>query len=172
MKNYNDKINPIYTEQTECQDCYKCLRQCPVKAIRIHDGHAQVIPELCIMCGKCVDLCPVGAKKFRNDVNDVKKMLSKKQDVYVSLAPSAFSEFKKIGINRLITALKKAGFKGVSETALGAELVNQQIADQYKSQENQIGITSACPTVVKYITKYKSAYADNILPVLSPLLAH
>lgn len=172
MKTTNNQINPIYTEETECQDCYKCLRQCPVKAIRIQDGHAQVIPELCIMCGKCVDLCPVGAKKYRNDVEKVEKLLSEDQDVYVSLAPSAFSEFEKIGIKRLITALKKAGFQGISETALGAELVNQQIADKYQSSDSKVGITSACPTVVKCISKYKSEYTDNILPVLSPLLAH
>src|SRR6056297_3196134 len=156
MKNYNDKINPIYTEQTECQDCYKCLRQCPVKAIRIHDGHAQVIPEMCIMCGKCVDLCPVGAKKVRNDIDPVLELLNGEEPVHISLAPSAFSEFKDIGMDRLITALHKVGFDSVSETAIGAEIVNQKIADNFKANKWQFGITSACPTVVKYIGKYKN----------------
>ena len=172
MKNYKDKINPIYTEKTECQDCYKCLRQCPVKAIRIHDAHAQVMPDMCIMCGKCVDLCPVGAKKVRNDVDKVMNLLSGETDIHVSLAPSALSEFKDIGMQRLITALKKAGFKSVSETAIGAEIVNREIAENYKSDESQVSITSACPSVVKYISKYKSEYSDNIMPMLSPVLAH
>ena len=39
---------PVYTIEAECQDCYKCVRHCPVKAIRVRDGHAAVIPELCV----------------------------------------------------------------------------------------------------------------------------
>ena len=44
-------LNPIYTEKRECQDCYKCVRNCPVKAIKIENGYASVIPQLCILCG-------------------------------------------------------------------------------------------------------------------------
>ena len=29
---------PIYTEQIRCQDCYKCVRNCPVKAITVDAG--------------------------------------------------------------------------------------------------------------------------------------
>ena len=36
---------PIYTLKNECVDCYKCVRQCSMKAIRIENGHASVIPE-------------------------------------------------------------------------------------------------------------------------------
>ena len=47
---------PVYTIEAECQDCYKCVRHCPVKAIRVRDGHAAVLPELCVACGKCVEV--------------------------------------------------------------------------------------------------------------------
>jgi iron only hydrogenase large subunit-like protein len=172
MKNYKAKINPIYTEKTECQDCYKCLRQCPVKAIRIQDGHAQVMPDMCILCGKCVDLCPVGAKKVRKDIDKVEELLKGKQKVHVSLAPSAFSEFKNSGIKNILTALKQVGFASISETAIGAEIVNREIVKHYKNNEWKIGITSACPCIVKYINKYKSEYSENIMSILSPVLAH
>jgi len=53
--------NPIYSEETRCRDCYRCIRECPVKAIRVIDGEAEVMAEHCILCGHCVAVCPVGA---------------------------------------------------------------------------------------------------------------
>lgn len=67
---------PVYTIEAECQDCYKCVRHCPVKAIRVRDGHAAVLPELCVACGKCVEVCPVKAKQVRNDTGRLKRLLA------------------------------------------------------------------------------------------------
>src|SRR5574344_3014538 len=86
-------LSPVYTEQTECQDCYKCIRRCPVKAIRVENGHAAVMGELCIACGRCVINCPAHAKQYRNDTSLVKQILKSKEKVIVSLAPSFLSEF-------------------------------------------------------------------------------
>ena len=63
-----ERLNPIYTQERECQDCHKCIRECPVKAIRVEDGYARVVPELCIMCGNCVLACPSSAKRVRDDL--------------------------------------------------------------------------------------------------------
>ena len=89
-------IYPIYTEQTECQDCYKCIRQCPVKAISVENGHAKIIPEMCVMCGTCVKKCPSNAKHIRNDLGMAKQILREKNKVFVSLAPSFASEFPNV----------------------------------------------------------------------------
>ena len=67
---------PVYTIEAECQDCYKCVRHCPVKAIQVRDGHATVLPELCIACGKCVEVCPVKAKQVRNDTGRLRLLLA------------------------------------------------------------------------------------------------
>ncbi|MCD8478926.1 MAG: 4Fe-4S binding protein [Candidatus Cloacimonetes bacterium] len=75
---------PIYTEKTQCQDCYKCVRECPVKAIRVIDGSAQVMAEACILCGRCTEVCPVGAKKIRDDLKAAMLLLKQKSRVYVS----------------------------------------------------------------------------------------
>ena len=32
---------PVYTIENECQDCYKCVRHCHCKAIRIVNGRAR-----------------------------------------------------------------------------------------------------------------------------------
>ena len=64
-------IHPVYTEIAECQDCYKCVRYCPVKSIKITEHHAAVIDEDCTSCGHCVTVCPSGAKKSRTDIDTV-----------------------------------------------------------------------------------------------------
>ncbi|MDY0152687.1 MAG: 4Fe-4S binding protein, partial [Candidatus Cloacimonas sp.] len=119
-----NKLQPIYTEKTECQDCYKCVRECPVKAIKVVNGSAAVMAEACILCGRCTQVCPVGAKKIRDDLNEAKLLLASGKAVYVSLAPSFRTEFSGLATGKLINAMLSLGFAGVSETALGAQAVS------------------------------------------------
>ncbi len=163
---------PIYTEQPECQDCYKCVRECPVKAIHIKEGKASVIDERCVLCGECVKVCPVGAKKVRSDVQRAKRLLRTKKRVYISLAPSFVSEFSEASKEQLIDSLERLGFTGVSETALGAQEVSANLASELKRSEKEIFISSACPTVVNYIKKYHPELAERVSGLFSPVLAH
>lgn len=164
---------PIYTEKTECQDCYKCVRRCPVKAIKVENGHATVMAELCVACGRCVEVCPAKAKRVRNDVNRAKNLIElKKGNVYVSLAPSWISEFKDVTAERMIAALKLLGFKGVSETALGAQIVSAATAKILAEKKEGIAISSSCPVAVDYIKKYLPEYTKYMTGFLSPALAH
>jgi Fe-S-cluster-containing hydrogenase component 2 len=119
---------PIYTEKTECEDCYKCVRECPVKAIRVIEGSAQVMPEACILCGRCTEVCPVGAKKIRDDLGKAMLLLKQKSRVYVSLAPTYRTEFGGLDSTKLIAAIQSLGFAGVSEPALGAQEVSASCA--------------------------------------------
>ncbi len=162
----------LYTETAECQDCYKCLRQCTVKAIRIKNGHAEIIPERCIGCGHCVEICPVGAKRVRSAIGRLRLLFSMKKRVIASLAPSYISEFPDVPKAKLIAALKKLGFYGVSETALGAEEVSAAVPDLLEDHKHGVLFSSACPTAVDYIRKYHPEYADRICGLLSPMLAH
>ena len=68
-------LAPIHTEKTQCQDCYKCVRNCPVKAIKVESACAQIMPEACILCGNCVLICPNGAKKVRDDLHRARQLL-------------------------------------------------------------------------------------------------
>jgi len=83
-----DRIYPVYTLKNECHDCYKCVRECPVKAIKIQEGHASGIGEKCVACGHCVTVCPARAKRVRSDMDGVRALLASGKKVYVSLAPS------------------------------------------------------------------------------------
>ena len=162
---------PIYTLKNECVDCYKCVRQCSMKAIRIENGHASVIPERCIACGHCVLVCPSEAKKIRNDVNRARAVLTAKKRVFVSLAPS-WAGFWNCGEEKLIAALKKLGFEGISETALGAQEVSIEVTKLLSKRENKIHISSACPAIVDYVRLYMPDYTQYITPVGSPAMTH
>jgi len=167
-----DAHTPIYTERTECQDCFKCIRECPVKAIKVENACAAVIPDLCIMCGHCVEICPNGAKHVRDDLKRARLLLAEKEHVYASLAPSFVSEFPDIPAAAVVSALKKLGFSGVSETALGAERVSGSIARLLRDRTPRVMISTACPVVVNYIGKYSPNYANCLVSHVSPVIAH
>ena len=166
-----NKSSAIYTEKNNCQDCYKCVKNCPVKAIKLEDGSASVIPELCIYCGKCTQVCPANAKKVRDDIPLVRAALSKEK-IIVSLAPSYLSEYNKEDIHNVIAAFHEAGFYGVSETALGAEKVALDTRTWLDKQENGVYISSCCPSAVLLVKKYYPQYSSSIAPVYSPMVAH
>ena len=166
-----DKQNPVYTLVNECHDCYKCVRECHVKAIKIEDGHASVIPDKCIACGACVKACPAGAKRVRGDVDKIKKLLLSQKDVYVSLAPSWSGVFE-IPAEKMISILKRLGFKEVSETALGAEEVSIKTAEMLNNAEKGLFISSACPVIVDFIRHYHPEFTNNITPIGSPAMTH
>ena len=163
---------PVYTIEAACQDCYKCVRHCPVKAIQVRDGHAAVIPEMCVACGNCVEVCPVKAKQVRNGTGRARRLLAETVPVYVSLAPSWVSEFRGVSAAQLVRALKELGVAGVSETALGAQLVSAEIARELDGGSPGLLLSSACPTSVDFIRKYLPELAGRITPVASPLIAH
>lgn len=170
-------LSPIYTEITECQDCYKCIRQCPVKAIRVENGHAAIISELCILCGNCVINCPAKAKRVRDDLGRTKQLLTLKEKVIVSLAPSFAAEFKDFTPTEFVGALKRLGFWGVSETAIGADLISADLSniiqkDVKEKKDKKLYLSSACPAVVEYIKQYKAELTEYITDTASPLLAH
>lgn len=165
-------FDPVFTIENECQDCYKCVRHCHCKAIRIVNGKASVIPENCVACGECVKVCPAHAKKIRTDLARLKQLLNSKQKLHASVAPSFAAYFPGVRIEQISSALRKLGFDGVSETALGAQIVSAQTAEFLKKTDLSVAISSACPACVDYIRKYHPDYTANIVPLSSPVLAH
>lgn len=168
----SDREYPLYTIKNNCMDCYKCVRRCPVKAIKIEDNSAQIVPDLCIACGTCYKVCPAKAKQPRNDLVRAKHLIESGKDVYVSLAPSWIAEFPELSAENMIAALRRLGFRGVGETAAGAEEVSAHIAGLLGKKESGMLISTACPSVVEYIRKYLPEMTKHLTPLSSPLLAH
>lgn len=167
-----NRLSPIYTEPTECQDCYKCIRHCPVKAITVEQNSAKIMDEYCILCGKCVEICPVGAKKIRDDLGRAIQLIKKKKTVAVSLAPSWTADFEKLHQSKIIKAINELGVKIVSETALGAQIVSEKYADLLEEKRKGVFISSACPSINRFINKEFPQYKENLTPFLSPAQSH
>jgi len=166
-----DSHSPVYTLVNECHDCYRCLRECPVKAIKIENGHASVIPEKCIACGNCVKTCPSNAKRVRTDIDSVKNLILARKKVFVSLAPSWSGVFD-YSPYKIISILKKLGFYEVSETALGAQEVSIETAKMLNNAEKGLFISSACPVIVDFIRLYHPEFINCITPIGSPAMTH
>lgn len=164
--------SPVYSVDAQCRDCYKCVRHCPVKAIRVENDHAAVNPQTCILCGRCVSVCGHSAKQVRDDLPRVRTLLRQKKPAYASLAPSFVSEFPGVRPAQLFEALKRLGFSAVHETAEGAERVSQELAAQLDRAESGLFLSTACPVAVELITRYHPAFAAALTPVLPPMLAH
>jgi iron only hydrogenase large subunit-like protein len=162
----------IKTGKVECQDCNKCIRECPVKAIRVEDAYAQVVPELCVLCGNCILACPSKAKQVCDDLPSAKALMKSGRTVIASLAPSFAAQFPDVRPEQLIHALKQLGFFAVSEAALGAEQVEAAALALMNKGPKQIWISSACPAVADYICKYHPECLSHLCSVLSPVLAH
>lgn len=166
------QLQAIYTVRRECQDCHKCIRECPVKAIRVQDGYARVVAEMCVLCGNCIVACPSSAKQVRDDLPKVKELLAGERKVFVSLAPSFVAQFPDVRAGQLIHALKKLGFFAVSETALGAQNVSASVHELMQGEPGHVWVSSACPVVVDLIAKYHPECQSNVSALLSPLLTH
>lgn len=164
------KVNAIYTEKNNCQDCYKCIRECPAKAIKIEDNIALILDELCVYCGHCVETCPVGAKKVRQDIDTVRYYFDEGKRVIAALAPSYVAEFGKKGKQRFYNKLREFGFSEIVEVAEGAGILNDKINEYIEHQGRDIYISSCCPSIVMMIRKYYPRLTRYLLPFNSPMI--
>ncbi|PKN20486.1 MAG: ferredoxin [Deltaproteobacteria bacterium HGW-Deltaproteobacteria-6] len=163
----------IITNAARCRDCYRCVRHCDVKAIRVHDGQAQVMPELCILCGTCIRTCPQKAKDVHSAAPDVRHALRNGRKVIASVAPSAPAYFGFHHFSEMEAALKQLGFYAAEETAVGAEIVGLAHRDYVEQMPDRWPvIASACPVVVNLIEKYYPDLIPHLAPIVSPMIAH
>lgn len=159
-------------KEANCKNCYKCIRNCPIKAIELKNDQAQIIEKECVLCGSCVLVCPQNAKQVRNDVHKVIDLIETGQQVIASLAPSFIAEFGVSGIEEFSGYLKQLGFAGAYETAEGAYVVKTEYEKLVDEKWNKVIISSCCPTVLNLIQKYHPAVIGNVAPVISPMQAH
>lgn len=157
---------------SRCRDCYKCLRECPVKAIKFVDHEARIITDRCILCGKCTVVCPQNAKRVHSEIGDVEALLASGKPVIASVAPSFVSAFGVKDFAVLGIALGKLGFKMAEETAVGANIVTAEYEKLLETGEYKNFITSACPAINRMIQLYYPKALKYLAPVASPMVAH
>lgn len=159
-------------KKSNCKNCYKCIRHCPVKSIRFSGNQAHIIGNECILCGQCFVVCPQNAKEIVDETEKVKVMLQSGAPVYVSLAPSFIANYNGVGIEAMREALIKLGFTGVEETAIGATIVKNEYERILHEEKRDVLISSCCHSVNLLIQKYFPAVLPYLADVLSPMQAH
>ena len=157
----------LQLKKSNCKNCYKCIRNCPVKSIKFADGQANIIPDECILCGRCFVNCPQDAKQIRDDVPRVKEMIASGKKVIASVAPSFMMDFA-----AMKDALLKLGFADAQETAIGATIVKTEYEKMIASGKHDVIISSCCHSVNALIQKYYPSVLPYLADVLSPMLAH
>ena len=128
-------------KKSNCKNCYKCIRHCPVKSIRFSGNQAHIIGNECILCGQCFVVCPQNAKEIASEVEKAKVLIQSGDPVVVSLAPSFIANYEGIGINGMRSALKKLGFANVEETAIGATIVKTEYERILKEDNRDVVIS-------------------------------
>ncbi len=159
-------------KKSNCKNCYKCIRHCPVKSIRFSGNQAHIIGNECILCGQCFVVCPQNAKQIVDETEKVKVLIQSGAPVYASIAPSFIANYHGIGINGIRKALIKLGFAGAEETALGATVVKTEYEKMLADGTKDILISSCCHSVNLLIQKYYPSLLPYLADVMSPMQAH
>ena len=165
-------MNCLTLKQSNCKNCYKCIRNCPVKAIRFSGNQAHIINNECILCGQCFVVCPQNAKQIVDETEKAKVLLQTGEPVYVSLAPSFIANYPGVGIAAMTRALKQLGFAAVEETAIGATIVKNEYERMLREEARDVIITSCCHSVNLLIQKYFPEALEYLADVVSPMQAH
>ena len=160
-------MSSLTLKKSNCKNCYKCIRHCPVKSIRFSGNQAYINDDECIMCGHCFVVCPQDAKEIVNESEKVKVFIQSQEPVFVSLAPSFIANYEGSGINAMRDALKKLGFYDVEETALGATIVKKEYDRMINEEEKNIIISSCCHSINLLIQKHFPKQLPYLADVLS-----
>ncbi len=164
--------NCLTLKKSNCKNCYKCIRHCPVKSIRFSGNQAHIINDECILCGHCFVVCPQNAKQIVDETEKVRVLLQSGSPVVVSLAPSFIANYDGVGIQSMKDALKQLGFYDVEETAIGATIVKKEYDRMLEEDNRDIIISSCCHSVNLLIQKYFPNELQYLADVLSPMQAH
>ncbi|MGN0447526.1 MAG: [Fe-Fe] hydrogenase large subunit C-terminal domain-containing protein [Acutalibacteraceae bacterium] len=159
-------------KKSNCKNCYKCIRHCPVKSIRFSANQAHIVSDECILCGQCFVICPQNAKQIESQLERVNVLLMSGSPVYVSLAPSFVANYESAGIEGMRQALMQLGFAGVEETAIGAKMVKTEYENIIEKEAPDVLISSCCHSVNLLIQKYFPTALQYLAKVKSPMQAH
>ena len=168
---YHTSILQFHT--ANCKNCYKCIRNCQVKAIRVQNQQAQIIEEQCVLCERCTSVCPQHAKVEHNDIPDIQKEIAAGKKVIASVHPAYLFRYGWNSIHSLEKCLQKIGFWKVFDAAQGAFMMKEKYTQFLEiQQQKKLVISSNCPVIVRMIEKKYPRIKEYLAPVYSMMQMH
>ncbi len=155
---------------SNCRNCNKCVRVCPVKAIRFINNEAKIDETRCIACGQCFMACPKHARNVQNDVDKVLRELDSGKKTVAILDSAYMGAFKEP--EKFISALRTLGFSSVQEIAAASEKVTELYINYMNENagKQKYFISSTCPAIYIFIEKYHHELIKYLMPVASPMV--
>ncbi|MFW6006742.1 MAG: [Fe-Fe] hydrogenase large subunit C-terminal domain-containing protein [Halanaerobiales bacterium] len=160
------KKHSVFLKEDECEGCTNCVKNCPTKAIRVHQGKATIKEDLCIDCAECIRTCEYHAKYTEtNLIGEIGKY-------YYPVAlvpPSFYGQFESsIKPLKIVAALHDIGFKEVKDVALAAEAISKKTVNFLNKNSGQY-ISSSCPVIVRLIKIMYPELLGSLIPLKSPV---
>jgi iron only hydrogenase large subunit-like protein len=154
-------------DRAKCLGSLACMRACPTRAIRVRNGKAELLPELCIDCGSCLRVCPTGA--ISATTRSLKEVWKFKYKVVVP-SPVLFGQFPaNISPVHIVDGLKSMGFDAVWIIAVETELVNRAIRDYMQNWKGRLPlISSSCPAIVRLIQVVYPGMVEQLVHIEPP----
>lgn len=161
----------IKTIKGRCRICFACVRECPAKSIKIIGGQASIVYERCIGCGNCVRVCSQDAKQIVSENETLTELLNTTENIAAIIDTSFVAEFVNINYRKVIGALRKVGFKYVTDSSFGADIVALKAKEYLNDSTTNKYLHPFCPAVYYHIEQYHPEMVSSFIPIVSPMIA-
>ena len=155
----------------------ECQKRCLFGAMEMEEDGVAVNSELCLGCEDCIARCTDNNLTAGTDIIPVLKALrGSGRLVYAMVAPAFLGQFSsEVSAGKLRTALKAAGFKGMLEVALFADILTLKEAlefDKNIQDTKDYQLTSCCcPMWIGMIRKVYHQLLPHVSASVSPMVA-
>ncbi len=172
MMQDSNRLNYIYTVETHCKGCNKCIFVCPTKANRAYWENSKNIVSIkngyCVSCGKCISICDHEARDYIDDVDLFFNDLKAGVDISLVVAPAAYQNFG--NLKKVLGFLRSCGVKNIYDVSYGADICTWAYLKYIERDKPTTVIAQPCPVVVSYIEKFHSNLIQYLSPVQSPVI--
>lgn len=167
----------IERDISKCINCGICANICKEREgiEDICDGKA------CVNCGQCIQFCPTGALRQKQDKTKLEDAMDAGKiciaytspSVRVAIGDEFGMEKGAFAQGKLVSALRKLGFKYVLDVTFAADLTIMEEANELVERIKNNGklpmFTSCCPSWIKYAEQYYPELLHNISTCKSPI---
>lgn len=193
---YENSSCAVVRDAEKCVLCRRCVRVCrEVQGVYNLDQQnrgfntvvtpaygANMDDSVCVQCGQCINVCPTAAFQEKRHTDAVWAALSDPTKyVVVQTAPSIRAAIGEgFGYppgtpctGKMVTALRKLGFKAIFDTDFGADLTimeeTHEFLERYKKGERLPLITTCSAGWIPFMEKFFPEFIPNASSCRSPM---